>query len=195
MIRLPLLSLALAALLAGLGANRSLAAPASTPASGARAAFRPFFEERWARGTPITITRIRHMIAAHGATWTVQRLSAGDSPNRWDSVMRGLASGAPEWLDLARLLRPGTDAATSEVYAIALSDALIGNAAGALRLIAAEADDSLCQENGIETEPDHVRAYYAAAIEAVMAVREPALQAIRTRCLAQLRAGAAAPAN
>jgi len=185
--------LALATVLAGLAYGEcAVAAPGEAVATPARIAFRPYFEERWPPGTPVTIAQVRHMIAAHGATWTVQHLAAGDSPNRWDSVMRGIASGSQAWLDVAPLLRPGTDAATSEVYVIALSDALVANPAGALRLIAAERDDSLCQENGIETEPDHVRAYYAAAIEAVLSVRVPALQTIRAACLAQLRAGAAA---
>jgi hypothetical protein len=192
MIASKLLGLAFAASLTWLSAGPcAAAATAASTATPARVAFRPYFEERWPPGTPISVAQVRAMIARHGATWTVQRLSAGDSPNRWDSVMRGIASGTQAWLDLAPLLRPGTDAATSEVYVIALSDALVANAAGALSLIAAEGDDSLCQENGIETEPAHARAYYAAAIEAVEAVRAPALQAACAICLAQLRAGAA----
>ena len=196
MVALKLHGLALATFLICIGAGPcAAAAPGGSQATTARIAFRPYFEERWPPGTPISVAQVRAMIARHGATRTVQRLSAGDSPNHWDSVMRGIASGTQAWLDLAPLLRPGTDAATSEVYVIALSDALVANPAGALRLVAAEGDDSLCQENGIETEPAHARAFYAAAIEAVDAVRVPALQSVRTACLAQLRAGAASPAQ
>jgi len=191
MIRFPLRRLALAALLIGLAA----AAPAQAPVSPARAAFRPYFEQRWVAGTPVTVAQVRRMIAGHGATWAVQHLAAGDSPNGWDSVTRGIASGAQAWLDLAPVIGTGTDAATAEVYAMALSDALIGNAAGVLQLIGDGGDFALCQENGIETEPAHARAYYAAAIEAVEAVRAPALQEARSACLARLRDAAGAPAE
>lgn len=164
----------------------------------ARAAYRPYFEARYPVGPPITPAQVRALIASRGARATVQLLDRpGNRRDRWDSVLRGIATGNQAWLDLAPRIAAGTDAGTAEEYAIVLSDALVNNAAGTLRLVLASGREltDVCAESGIETPRRQRRAYDAAAIEAVQAVTAPDLQAAKTRCLASLRANAAAPGD
>jgi hypothetical protein len=171
-------------------------AAARAPARSARAAGRPYFEARWLAGPPITPAQVRALIASRGARATVQLLDRpGNRRDRWDTVLRGIATGNQAWLDLAPQIAAGTDAGTAEEYAIALSDALVGNPAGTLRLASAGGGDvtEVCVESGIETPLRQRRAYDAAAIEAVTAVTATDLQAAKAACLASLRADAAAP--
>jgi hypothetical protein len=178
-----------------LGAATAATAPAA--AGSARAAYRHYFEARNPAGPRIAPSEVRALIRARGASGAVQRLDRpGNARDRWDSVLRGIASGSQAWLDLAPEIAAGTDAGTAEEYAIVLSDALVGNATGTLRLVLAGAAnvEDVCIESGIETPLRQRRAYDAAAIEAVQAVTAPDLQAAKTACLASLRADQAAPA-
>jgi len=162
----------------------------------ARAAYRPHFEQRYPAGPPITPAQVRALIASRGARATVQLLDRpGNRRDRWDTVLRGIATGNQAWLDLAPLIAEGTDAGTAEEYAIVLSDALVNNAAGTLRLASAGGGDvtEVCIESGIETPLRQRRVYDAAAIEAVEALSAPDLQAAKAACLTSLRADAAAP--
>jgi hypothetical protein len=164
----------------------------------ARAAYRHYFEARYAAGPPITPAQVRALIAGRGATAAVQLLDRpGNRRDRWDTVVRGIATGNQAWLDLAPLIAEGTDAGTAEEYAIVLSDALVSNATGTLRLASADGGDvtEVCVESGIETPLRQRRAYDAAAIEAVEAVTAPDLQEAKARCLASLRADAVAPGD
>lgn len=164
----------------------------------ARAAYRPFFEARNPAGPPITPAQVRALIASRGARATVQVLDRpGNRRDRWDSVLRGIATGNQAWLDLAPLIAEGTDAGTAEEYAIVLSDALVSNPTGTLRLVLASGRDveDVCVENGIETPRRQRRIYDAAAIEAVQTVTARDLRSVKARCLASLRADAAAPGD
>ena len=171
-------------------------AAAQGPSRSARATWRPYFEARWPAGSPITPAQVRALITSRGATGAVQLLDRpGNRRDRWDTILRGIATGNQAWLDLAPQIAAGTDAGTAEEYAIALSDALVGNPAGTLRLASADGGDvaEVCIESGIETPLRQRRIYDAAAIEVVSAVTAPDLQAAKLACLASLRADAASP--
>jgi hypothetical protein len=171
-------------------------AAASAPTAGAVQAYTAIFAERWPAGPAVSPADVRAMLTARGARATVQALSTpGEGPNRWNSVVRGVALGDQAWLDLVPQLRNGTDAGTTDDIVIALSDAIVSNPAGALRLFAPHPADAenFCTENGFETPAAQSRAYYAAAIAAVDRVTDRDLQAIKSACLTNLRAGAARP--
>lgn len=174
-------------------AGATAAVAQSRPGS-ARAAYRPYFEQRYPAGPRITPAEVRALIARRGATGAVQYLDRpGNRPDRWDSVLRGIALGDPAWLAVAPEIAEGTDAGTSESYVITLTDALVSNATGVLRMILAGAAtvEDVCLESGIETPRRQHRLYDAAAIEAVQRVTAPSLRALKVRCLASLRADAA----
>lgn len=156
-------------------------------------AYWTLIESRWPMGQPVTPAEVAAMIGRDGAQRTVGALWGEGDNSRWATVARGIARGEPAWLELAPRLSPGTDAGTSDEFAMAVQDALVANAPGALRLISAiPMGTGACAENSFETPAAQSRAYYAAAIASVEAVTEPALATIRAACLVELRRGAAA---
>jgi len=169
--------------------NGTPAARGAVPASGAVAAYLREYGPRWTAGRPVTPAEVRTMLAAQGPRSTVQALAHPDTNNRWDTVVRGIAMGEQDWLGLVPQLRNGTDAGTTDDLVIALSDTVITNPTGALRLFAPQPTDAanFCTDNGFETPPAQTRAYYAAAIAAVESVNAPELQSIKAACLARLR--------
>jgi len=132
--------------------------------------------------------QLRQALWQHGAGAVVASLFGRDSDQGWDRVLAGIASGEQAWLDLAPMLRPGTDGHAGEGLSIALSEALQHNAPGVLRLVAVgNEDDRVCSILAIEPTDQEVANFYAATIPAVEAVREPDLQAVKAACLASLR--------
>lgn len=188
-----------AALLTGSG-QAAASAPAPGSAAQAPAAHTPavhaywaYIDTRWPAGQPVTPVEVAAMITRDGAQRTVGALWGEGDTNRWATVARGIARGEPAWLAIAPRLAGGTDAGTSDEFAMAVQDALVANAPGALRLISGiPMGTGACAENSFETPAAQSRAYYAAAIASVGAVTEPALATIRDACLAELRRGAAA---
>jgi hypothetical protein len=156
-------------------------------------AYWAYIETRWPMGQPVTPAEVAAMIERDGAQRTVGLLWGDGEANRWSSVARGIARGEPAWLELAPRIAGGTDAGTSDEFGMAVQDALVANAPGALRLISTiPMGTGACAENSFETPVEQSRAYYAAAIAAVGAVTDPALATIKAACLTELRRGAAA---
>jgi hypothetical protein len=178
-----------------LAAATSAIAQPGQAAAAPPASYRAYFNRHWPAGLAVTPAEVRAMIAARGARATVQALAAPDEgPNRWERVVRGIASGAPAWLALAEPLSAGTDAGTTDDYVIAMSDAVITNATATLRLFQAWGGSSVetfCMDNGFETPAVELRAFYRAAIASVAAVTAPELQRVKAACLTHLRANAA----
>lgn len=145
-----------------------------------------------AAGGAITPQEVRTMIERDGARAAVQTLNEGGTeaaPNRLAIAMRGVASGEQGWLDIVPLLRSGTDGETGEGLTMSLADALPNNAAGVLRLIAGGEDaPSICDGQLSVNTPEAARAARQAAIPAVEAVTDPALQQAKSACLTVLRA-------
>jgi len=139
----------------------------------------------------LTPEKVGAMIDGQGAARTVATLSAGDLSKHnlyFDNVLDGISSGNAKWLALVPRLRPGTDGASGEFLRIAIARALPHNAAGVLRLSAhgwpvADA----CSYPMIEPRPADTGRYFATAIPAVQAVRDPGLQAAKAICLSELQ--------
>lgn len=161
---------------------------ASAPAP----AYRRYFDERWGgTGLPLTPAEVERMLAGQtpqqvvGALW-----SESDGTNRWTTAARGIAKGDPDWLRVAVRLSAGTDAGTSMDFGIAAGDALTTNPTGALRMLSQiEMGAGACTENGVEVPPEQARAFFEAAIASVENVTDPALQPLKTACIAALREG------
>jgi hypothetical protein len=184
---------------ASAGPAAKAATGAAGPTSDAQlAAYRPYFDTLWKAGAAITPDEVRKMIEAEGATEAVRKLSSSQDPEAplpWSTVMAGIARGEPEWLAVAPLIRPGTQAGSGDEYSMALTAALTTNPAGSLRLMAREegGSDGYCIASDYETPPEQVRAYYAAAIANLERVGDPELKDIKAACLKQLREEAARP--
>lgn len=171
------LKLALAALVLAAACSKPAAETAPTvPPAAAAAATAP------------TPADVRAMIEQQGATNAVKALYAdGADTAGWNAVLEGVAGGDQAWLDLAPLLKPGTDAATAETLTIALSEALPKNAAGAMKLIGKDwTVDDVCRLGVIEPSEAEVAAWKTGATAAVTAVTDPTLADMKAKCLADI---------
>jgi hypothetical protein len=162
--------------------NASTAQNAAAPAGGAPAA--------GAAGS-VTPDQFRAMMQRDGARQTVQALDRDTASTVLGQVYDGISAGNDQWLAIVPLLSTGTDASTSESLRDAMVDALPRNAAGVLRVLGDRQTSDILQEDvcrGPDQEPGpEVRTYLTNATRTVEAVNDPALQAMKTACLAKLR--------
>ena len=70
----------------------------------------------------ITPREISKIIQKQGPKQTIKLLYANQKT--WDMVLRNIASGKQEWLNVAKLLKSGTDAGSSEMLNLAMGEAL-----------------------------------------------------------------------
>jgi hypothetical protein len=137
---------------------------------------------------------VQAMVGRDGAAATVRALSQGGTPaapNRFATIEDGIARGDQAWLDVVPLIRSGADGETGTGITMSLGEALPKNPAGVLRLIANKDDaQSICDDSLSDMTADQRREQREAAIAAVTAVSDPALQAAKANCLATLRAPA-----
>ena len=106
----------------------------------------------------------------------------------YEVVLDGISSGDAQWLALAPGLQKGADAGPSEFLKISVAEALPHNAAAVLRLGAhGWPIANACSYPMLEPKPADTRRYFAAAIPAVTAVHDPALQSAKATCLSELR--------
>lgn len=166
-------------------ANAAAAAPTGQPAQ----AYRRYFDERWGgTGAPVTPAEVTAMLKRQTPQQTVNALYGNGENSRWDSVASGIAKGDPAWLALAPQIARGTDAGTSDDFGMAVQDALTTNPTGTLRLLTQiDMGTGACGENGFEVPAEQARIYHETAIAAVETVTDPALQQIKSQCLADLR--------
>jgi hypothetical protein len=108
-----------------------------------------------------------------------------------DRLMTHIDSGQPAWVALAPKIAEGADAGSAEELGIALAYALPKNATAVLNAVDPVEGDAhilsisrVCGIPFIDTPP---RGYEAKALRAVSAVKDPALQDKKTRCLAALK--------
>lgn len=131
------------------------------------------------------------MLQRDGARQTVQALDADESSRTLAQVYDGIAAGGDQWLALVPLLSTGTDASTSEGLRDVLGEALPRNPAAVLRALGDRQTSEFLKEGSCfqpeEATGQAARDYIATARRAVEAVNDPALQAAKTKCLANLR--------
>jgi len=135
----------------------------------------------------LTAAQVGAMIDRDGAAKTVQSFDQGDANVPFDQVLDGIGSGNQEWLALVPKLAPGVDGGTATGLKIAIAEALPRNAAAVLRLGSDGPAEESCAYPMIEPTAAETQAYFAAAIPAVEAIDDPALQAAKTICLTKLR--------
>lgn len=126
----------------------------------------------------LTADHVANLIAADGAAHTVAVLTGPADPTGIDKVFAGIATGAPEWLDLVPAIEPETDGMYAEGLQDALADALTHNAPGVLALFPTHANAYfVCSA----TNPPDARMIAGRA--AVDAVTDPTLQAAKAECI------------
>lgn len=117
----------------------------------------------------------------------------------WSDLTDHVASGDPQWVDVAMAISPGTDAGATEELADALFVALGQNPAYVLKVLPAEESDTmpLALAEICSGRTDPLGTYAASIAEqtvveaAVEKVVAPALEPKKRQCLAKLKAGEA----
>jgi hypothetical protein len=108
--------------------------------------------------------------------------------SRWDTLIKGVASGDEAWLNVAVELAPGSDAGSASELQDAVAWALPHAPA---RVIAVAEKSELyrdsCSGPPVDFPSDDPKAYFSAAISAVQKLADPAMKAARQACLTKLR--------
>ena len=133
---------------------------------------------------------IRDSIKREGAKATIADLAKAD---QWDAVSDRMDSGSADWISLAPLLAPGSDAGSAEDLGISLAFSLPKNPGAVLaaldpangHIIGA---NRVCGLPFIEDTVSDLPAYRLKATRAVQQVKDTKLASARTACLAALAA-------
>lgn len=166
-------------------ANNVEAAPANLVQNGAAPA---------AAGTipgAMTPDQVRARLQRDGVSQTVTAFQDPSYSETNRALSEGIAAGDEQWLALVPLLSASGSAEMAEGLISMLAEALPRNAAGVLRVLGDRQMSATLKEmtcmHPEELSGQAARTYLTTATRAVEAVSDPALQAVRTMCLANLR--------
>lgn len=133
--------------------------------------------------------RILVEIRTNGPAATARQLW---SDGRMQTMLAGVASADPQWLDVAKKIRLGTDANTARGLTLALSKALTVDASGVMELIdSAYSANHVCAAPFMFPSREQATTYFSSAIanvEAIPADEGSKLHVTREVCLYHLRA-------
>lgn len=137
-----------------------------------------------------TAAQVAQAILSAGAKVTVDTLYQS---GKWDGVVDRISKGGSDWIAVAPKLARGVDAGPAEDLGIALATALPRNAKGVLGVIDPNNGPvigvgQVCSMPFIEETPRHLATYRRKSLAALAAVRDPALSAMKSACLAALKA-------
>lgn len=129
-------------------------------------------------------------IKARGANLVVQETYR--NPAEWSSLMASIKSGDSAWLEVARLLSPGTDGSSAEELTVAAGDALENNPTDTLRILWPTFRLGMCQFLPDQTEPRYHTFKQAIGslekrLRKLRGVTTPNLVPARDACITELR--------
>jgi len=149
------------------------------------------FGTQTASGSQVSAREVQRVIDTKGAHDAVWQFFDDDE---LAAVGRGIATGAEDWLKIARELYAVSDAGASEHLVDAIQEALPKNPAGVLRLVAAGGFEitHACGGYGFGQYDDErpttvILGLVDRRIVAVSRVRQPDLAHHRDACLTELR--------
>jgi hypothetical protein len=142
--------------------------------------------------------RIIEEIKLKGAKSVIERLVSGEKWTEFETVCDKIETGEKEWLEVARFLAPGSDAASAESLVFALARALPKSPRQVLSLVAeTEKDtkgrftvDRICISPFIEPEPGISERYLIEtekALESTDTSDSQRLDTLRLQCLDNIR--------
>jgi hypothetical protein len=135
---------------------------------------------------PATVIRAR--VAAVGTMNTVSELAEPvTDAAAWSELLTKVAAGSSEWLGVAELLAPGTDAGLSLQLRFAITHALARQPTNVLRILGGVYDASgVCGDENVFMDADTYKAAMdelRSWTQRVTSVSEPTLAASRKSCL------------
>jgi hypothetical protein len=117
-------------------------------------------------------------------------------PNDWDRMMEKIGSGESRWLEVAQLLKPASDAGSSEDLNGALAVALLKNPGDVLAMaqVGPFAVNDVCTCPYVVETPEeeeiadtYLNSAEKALAEMTVPVNNPSLDTVRNNCLAIIR--------
>ncbi len=140
----------------------------------------------WATEMP-TAEDILISIQNEGPRTVIRRLGANQKV--FDEICERVASGDPNWLSVAKALRPAYDAAAGESLTISVARALPKAPAGVLSLVGNGFElEDICTSPFIESPREVDLAHLRAAEEALASLKNPTLEEKRKLCIEKIRA-------
>jgi hypothetical protein len=153
--------------------------------SGAAAAALGFAEEvrmAWSNGEAVTTDEVIQLIGLNGPEGALAELGADRPGSRWTTVLAGVASADPAWLNVAAALEPGARGTRAGDLDLALKAALATDAGATLGILEV-ARQRLSPAAVCTSEDPGVAALLKPVVEAV---DDPVLVPKRDACLAAL---------
>lgn len=132
---------------------------------------------------PASARAIEQVIHRNGAAAAAASLSNAE----WDIALDEATDGRADRIDAIAWLRKATDGARNETIGGALSDALLGNPAKVLKLLATRTELASILRFARIAPSSQPRRNIATALAAVGHVSNPRLRGVRARCLASLK--------
>lgn len=137
-------------------------------------------------------------IRVKGSKAVIAELTSDDQWTGFEKVCDRIETGDREWLEIAKLLAPGSDAATAESLILSIARALPKAPFSVLSLIAEEVRnhddgftvDNVCISPYIEPEPGDEERHLIAtviALESTDTRNYPLLDSLRLQCLENIR--------
>jgi hypothetical protein len=152
------------------------AAPAEIPE--ATRGFAEGVRIAWENGAAVTPEETIQLIGLNGPEGAMAALEAGTPGSRWTTVLAGIASAQPTWLNVAAALEPGTSGERATELDTALKAALATDPAATLRVLEVArqrlSPAAVCSGDASTTR------LLKPAVETVV---DPALEAKKAACL------------
>jgi hypothetical protein len=130
-------------------------------------------------------SEILSQIEQRGARAVVQELY--ESHESWSALLKAISSGTPEWLEVAKKLKSGTDAGSTNMLEIAVFRALGQAPLDTLRLLASDASSwsSVCSSNFLIDDPADQNALNLIdkTIAELQNIKDPSVITTRDDCI------------
>jgi hypothetical protein len=125
-------------------------------------------------------------IEANGAALVLHRLSSDD--RQFDAMCEAIGTGNPDWLEVARRLKPASDAAASLSLNYCVARALPVAPTRVLGLVGRSFElDDVCTSPFIEPELDVAERYEERALAALATLRDSQIASLAEQCAERVK--------
>ena len=139
-----------------------------------------------------TPNAVKTEIHKHGSKSVVNSIFNTKS---WGIIINGIASGEPQWLDVAKLLASGSDAGSASELRDAVAWALPHSPKEVILLANEEwLFNDTCSGPPVDEPPGGYKKYFELSIEAVTNISDPKLKRLKLECIKKLNAAKERPA-
>ena len=131
--------------------------------------------------TPETVTNAIH---EKGAMNVINSIFGSDS---WGIIVKGIASGSPQWLHVAKLLAGGSDAGSASELRDAVAWALPNSPREVILLAQKEQlFQDTCSGPPVDEPAGGYKKYFDTSIEAVSKISDPKFKKLKLECIDKL---------